>query len=164
MIQARGVFAVENATIVSERLAAVADELRRLAADLRVSGNPEWKRVRAAADALGQPPATASAAEPVLLTTGEAARRLGVRSINTIKRWAREGRLEGYQRGTRILVSQRSVDALAQSPTVAAERTYERERDAALAEFDAGDEPVEPIGLTTAGRKPWAASVAPASV
>ena len=44
-----------------------------------------------------------------VMTTGEAARFLGVRSVFTIKRWAREGILDGYQRGGRILISRESV-------------------------------------------------------
>jgi excisionase family DNA binding protein len=63
-----------------------------------------------------------------LMTTGEAARELGVRSVFTIKRWAREGILEGFRRGGRILITRESVERLAQGPKVADERA----RDAQL--------------------------------
>src|SRR5581483_9035154 len=49
------------------------------------------------------------AGERDLLTTTEAARLLGVRSINTIKRWASDGRLDGYRIGSRVFVTRRSV-------------------------------------------------------
>jgi excisionase family DNA binding protein len=93
--------------------------------------------------------------EDTLLTTGDAASMLGVRSVNTIKRWARQGLLEGYRRGGRVLVSRRSVDRLRQSPTVAAEREYEQGLREALDAFDFGDAPCSPTSLTAAGRKPW---------
>ena len=35
------------------------------------------------------------------MTTGEAAEALGIRSVNTIKRWAGEGLLEGFRRVAR---------------------------------------------------------------
>jgi excisionase family DNA binding protein len=152
---------VENPTRISEQLAAVAEQLRSLAADLRVAGYPGWNQALAAADALAAPLASdEGGAEPRPLTTGEAARLLGVRSVNTIKRWVREGRLEGYRRGTRVLVSPRSVEAMRASPALAAEQAYERDLDAALAPFDAGEETVEPMGLTSTGRKPWTPQVA----
>jgi len=49
---------------------------------------------------------------PELVTTGEAARRLQVRSINTVKRWVAEGLLVGYRIGGRVLVTAASVDAV----------------------------------------------------
>ena len=50
--------------------------------------------------------------EPELLTTGQAARALGVRSVNTVKQWVRQGTLEGVRRGSRLLVLRSSVDRL----------------------------------------------------
>ena len=90
-----------------------------------------------------------------LLSTTEAAAILGVRSINTVKRWATDGLLEGYRVGGRIKVTRASVDQILRSPIADRQRTYERELDAALAPFDAGDEPIPETGRTHIGRKPW---------
>jgi excisionase family DNA binding protein len=100
------------------------------------------------------------APEPQYLTPDEATRRLAVASVNTIRRWVREGQLEGVRRGEQVFVSRRSVDALLGSTLLAAEQEYERGLNAVLAEFDAGDGPVEPLGLTTTGRAPWTSLVA----
>jgi excisionase family DNA binding protein len=97
----------------------------------------------------------AETAPPKLMTTGEAAEALGIRSVNTIKRWAQDGKLEGFRRGGRVLVSARSVAELAESSAIGHERAYERELDEALAPFDAGDGEIPELGLTWSGRKPW---------
>jgi excisionase family DNA binding protein len=90
-----------------------------------------------------------------LLSTSEAAALLGVRSINTIKRWASDGLLEGYRVGGRIKVTRASVDAMLKSPIAERQRTYEHDLDAALEPFDGGDEPLPPTGRAHEGRKPW---------
>ena len=89
-----------------------------------------------------------------VITTGEAAAMLGVHSINTIKRWAREGQLEGFQRGGRVLVSRRSVLQLLQSPSLAKQRELERRVAQDLSAFGS-DEPPEGLGATWEGRRPW---------
>lgn len=86
---------------------------------------------------------------PDLMTTGEAAEALGVRSVFTIKRWARDGLLDGFQRGGRILVTRESVERMLTSPKVA----DLRQQEADLAAFDANGEQVPPISWS--GRKPW---------
>jgi excisionase family DNA binding protein len=86
-----------------------------------------------------------------LLTTGEAATLLGVRSVFTVKRWAREGILDGFRRGGRILVTRESVERILHTPKLAEERAV----DADLAGMDAGDDSVPPT--TWSGRKPWEA-------
>ena len=93
-----------------------------------------------------------------LLSTGEAAAILGVRSINTIKRWAGDGILEGYRVGGRIKVTRASVEALLRSPIAERQQTYERDLGHALAPFDAGDDSLPPTGRAHEGRKPWGAS------
>ncbi len=90
-----------------------------------------------------------------LLTTGEAARLLSVRSINTIKRWAREGLLEAYQVGGRVKVTRQSVQRILESPVIERQQAFERDLGAALEPFDAGDDPVPPARDAHIGRKPW---------
>jgi hypothetical protein len=90
-----------------------------------------------------------SPAPSQLLTTGEAAALLEVRSVFTIKRWARDGILDGFRRGGRIMVTRESVERLLHAPKIA----EEEERESDLAALDAGDEPVLPTGWS--GRKPW---------
>lgn len=89
-----------------------------------------------------------------VLTTGEAAKMLGVRSLFTVKRWAREGLLEGFQRGGRILVTRRSVERLLHSPKVSDQRAREGKLIADFDAFDAKDEVVPPAHWH--GRRPWA--------
>jgi excisionase family DNA binding protein len=101
----------------------------------------------------------ASAEEPVLprerlLTTGEAAELLGIRSVNTIKKWAIDGLLEGRRLGNRILITRESVDRLLRQPLVSDERKHEQEEESAWGPFDVGDQPV-PSSAPWSGRKPW---------
>ena len=132
-------------------------KLEQLAHELACRGDAEL------AERIGSEVAVlrAETAPPKLMTTGEAAEALGIRSVNTIKRWAQDGKLEGFRRGGRVLVSARSVAALAESSLIGRERAYERELDEALAPFDGGDGEVPELGLTWSGRKPWS-SDAPA--
>jgi excisionase family DNA binding protein len=91
-----------------------------------------------------------------LLTTTEAAQALGVRSVNTIKRWVREGLLEGFRRGGRVLVSSSSVDRMARESALQRQRDYEAGLAAALAPFDVGDVSLEDLeGAAHRGRTPW---------
>lgn len=126
--------------------------LATVAAQLEAEGQVELAReVTAALDELrhqASPPGD-------LLTTGEAASLLGIRSLNTIKRWAAEGLLEGYRRGGRVLVTRASVERLLHSPTLAEQRAWEQRVDQALAPFDLGAEPHPPTGAAHIGRKPW---------
>jgi hypothetical protein len=150
---------MDRTDILPSRLEAIARDLKQLAVRAREPDQGQVaQELNAAIAALQQ--LTPPEADEGLMTTGEARQMLGIRSVNTIKRWAREGLLEGHRRGGRVLVSRRSVEALRQSPTLAAERASEADLDAALAPFDVGAEPVEPLGWTTQGRKPWAAGAA----
>jgi excisionase family DNA binding protein len=99
-----------------------------------------------------------------LITTGEAARMLGLGSVNTIKRWVRDGSLEGFRRGGRIMVSRASVERLIDAPVVARERVVERELVAAIEPF--GPDLTEgelPTSAAWEGRTPWE-QVAPPAV
>lgn len=127
--------------------------LATVAAQLEAEGQVELAReVMVALDELQH-----QASSPAdLLTTGEAASLLGIRSLNTIKRWAAAGLLEGYPRGGRVLVTRASVERLLRSPTLAEQRAWEQRVDQALAPFDLSAEPLPPIGAAHAGRKPWA--------
>lgn len=69
-----------------------------------------------------------------LLTTGEAARLLGV-GINTVKRWAIAGQLQAFRRGSRVLVSRASVERLLGTPAVAEEQAFDRALEEAFAPF-----------------------------
>ena len=126
-------------------------KLEQLAQELEQRGETS------AAERIGQEVAVlrAETAPPKLMTTGEAAEALGIRSINTIKRWAQDGKLEGYRRGGRVLVSARSVEAMAESSLISRQRDIEREFDEALAPFEFGDGEVPELGMTSSGRKPW---------
>lgn len=81
------------------------DVLARLERELASAGrSEEVEAVRDALAALARP-------ERGLLTTGQAADRLGV-SITTVKEWIKRGTLRGVDTGTRWLVSEESVDRI----------------------------------------------------
>ena len=81
------------------------DTLARLERELADEGRTEEvEAVRDALSALARP-------ERGLLTTGQAAERLGV-SITTVKEWVKRGTLRGVDTGTRWLVSEHSVERI----------------------------------------------------
>lgn len=127
--------------------------LSRLGEKLEQRGEGDLAREAAAIAASLE--SGAVVAEPVggLVTTGQAAELLGIRSVNTVKRWVRDGLLNGYQRGGRLMVSRSSIDRIVQQPPVAAQRRYEEGLAAALSDFDAGD--AELPSSASVGRKPW---------
>jgi len=90
-----------------------------------------------------------------LLTTTEAARLLSVRSINTVKRWAREGLLDGRHIGGRVKVTRASVDKLLGTPFVEGQQRFERDLHEAFDPFDPGDERAADLDAALAGRDPW---------
>jgi excisionase family DNA binding protein len=94
-----------------------------------------------------------------LMTTGEAARLLGVASVNTIKRWVADGILDGFRRGGRVLVSRASVERMLDDSRLTMHQQRERALDDALAPFDAGDDLPTVAPATWDGRRPWATDV-----
>lgn len=90
-----------------------------------------------------------------VMTTGEAAEALGVRSINTIKRWAGDGVLEGFRRGGRIVISRRSVETMLNKPELARQKSWEQRVAEALEGFDASDDDLSEMRAAHVGRKPW---------
>ena len=94
-----------------------------------------------------------------LMTTTEAARALGVRSVNTIKRWAHDGLLTGYRLGGRVLVTRESVDAMLRNAALTEHRRFERELDDVASTFDVIEEDaarLSDLEMPRTGRKPWA--------
>ncbi|MBI3967363.1 MAG: helix-turn-helix domain-containing protein [Chloroflexi bacterium] len=75
-----------------------------------------------------------------VITVSEAAALLGVKSTFTVKRWIREGQLQGYRSGGRIMVSRASAEQLASSPVVASQRGYEAGRATCFSAFGPDDE------------------------
>lgn len=132
-------------------------QLERLHDELAAAGQPAVAdHVRAAIEHLPGDGDDAAASAPIaLISTGEAAQLLSVRSVNTIKRWAREGLLEGFQRGGRVLVSRRSVERLLTSPPLAQQRAVEQRLSADLSGFGADEPPDEPLDAAWQGRKLW---------
>lgn len=126
-------------------------QLEELADELAQRGETRLAdRARAAVAEL-----RASTTAPELIGTGEAAALLGIRSINTVKRWVREGRLEGFQVGGRVKISRGSVERLRSSAALQRRQAYERDLTDVLDAVDAGDEPAPRSELPHAGRAPW---------
>lgn len=127
-------------------------ELNEVAEELRRSGDRRLaEKVSQVMEDLRQE----TPAPDELMTTGEAAELLGVRSINTIKRWVRDGLLAGYRRGGRVLVTRSSMLKMKDGPTVAEQRTFERRLDAAVQPFEDTEEADLPTSATWEGRRPW---------
>jgi hypothetical protein len=135
------------------KVGAAIDELRELARELEDHGDGQIaQRMNRAISTLAS---DRKVVEGELLTTGAAARELGIRSVNTIKRWAAQGVLDGFRRGGRILVSRASVEKMKGHKSLKQELAFERELDKALDPFDVGEEPIPELSATWVGRKPW---------
>lgn len=133
----------------------VACELDAIARELTSAGRQQLasRLARAAGRVRGRAPLGDTGP---LLTTGEAAAALGVRSVNTVKRWVQDGLLEGCRRGGRILITERSVRRMVDSAPVQGQRVFEGEIDQVHAAFGL-EEAGTPAPATAAwsGRKPW---------
>ncbi len=142
-----------------QRNEVAAKRLESLSKELAERGQPDIaQELNSLVDVLRS--GVAPEPEGGVMTTGEAAKALGIRSVNTVKRWATQGLLTGYRRGGRIMVSSESVARLAARPEVAVEREKEMRVAEALAPFDAGNEETSDSSsaATWVGRKPWAKS------
>lgn len=106
-------------------------------------------RIRAALD---------EADQEEYLTTMEAARALGIRSVNTIKLWVKTGYLNGKRIGGRLLIPRGEIERLANDERVrvmqAIGRAHEESADLGR---DSGMTPVELQLLEDGrpGRLPW---------
>src|SRR5579862_872047 len=63
------------------------------------------------------------------LTTSEAARALGIRSVNTIKLWVKTGYLQGKRIGGRLLIPRAEIDRLENEERVQVMRATGRAHD-----------------------------------
>jgi hypothetical protein len=132
----------------------LANKLDALAAQLRAAGHAE------AASELAQRAVEVRAAVASwpgdLLTPAQAAEALGVRSVKTIKRWVRDGQIEGFPIAGRVFVLRRSVERLKDAASLKQQQAFKHGLADALAPFDATAEEVAEL---TAGapryRTPW---------
>ncbi len=111
--------------------------------------------VKAATDKLKR--ALREADRRSLLTTAEAAAALGIRSINTVKRWVKIGYINGVQRNGRTMIPVSEVERIRDDDRVRAQRALSKLQEE-IADFGGDgltDEEMEGLRATRPGRPPW---------
>ncbi len=110
--------------------------------------------VKAAADKLARALREADARR--LLTTAEAAAALGVRSINTVKRWVTTGYLQGVQRNGRTMIPVSEVARIRDDDRVRELRALGALQEE-IADFgrDLTEDELRALSATRPGRLPW---------
>ncbi len=131
------------------------DEIERSLALLETAAATD-ANVKAAADALKRALREADAGG--LLTTSEAATALGIRSINTMKRWVKTGYIHGVQRNGRTMIPVAEIERIRDDDRVRALRVT-GQLHAEIADFggpDAlSDEELAGLRAGRPGRPPW---------
>ena len=110
--------------------------------------------VKAAADKLRRALHEADAHN--LLTTAEAAAALGIRSINTVKRWVKTGYLHGVQRNGRIMIPVSEIARIRDDDRVREQRAASLSQDE-IADFgrELTDAELRALKAGRPGRPPW---------
>ena len=93
-----------------------------------------------------------------LVTTTEAARLLGVRSINTIKSWCRGGYITGITQGSRTMIPLAEIERIQHGERVQGIRTAERlhEESGALGgDDDMTQNELDALDAGRPGTPPW---------
>jgi hypothetical protein len=124
--------------------------------DLLEASDTSDARVRAAAETLRRALRDAEARH--LLTTAEAAEALGIRSINTVKRWVKTGYIHGVQRNERVMIPISEIERIQDDDRVrtvrASSQLHEEVADLSGPEGLSDDE-LEGLVSARPGRPPW---------
>lgn len=96
------------------------------------------------------------------ITTGEAARRLGIRSVNTVKRWVRIGLLVGWRPdGGWVRVSAASVQRLLESNSIELRKFQVLQQELEATKDLGGEltqELLDDLSVGKIGKLPWQVS------
>ncbi len=91
-----------------------------------------------------------------LLTTAEAATALGIRSINTVKRWVTTGYLHGVQRNGRVMIPVSEIARIREDDRVRELHAVgQLQEEIADLGRDLTEEELQGLSATRPGRLPW---------